>query len=940
MNKQWWVLSLLVLLYAAGSIQAQEASIAGMVFDKENKEPLIGATVGIENTDKGAFTDFDGNYILRGLAPGIYNLVISYIGYNPTTITGVEIKPGERQKLDILLSANSVMFEEITVVEYRQTNTVEAVLLEIKQAKQVVSGVSSQQIVKSQDNNAAQIMARIPGVTIVDNRFVMVRGLSERYNNVMINNVVAPSTEVDKRTFSFDMISSGMLDRLLVYKSGSADLPGDFAGGVMKIHTVDHTGEDFFKVNLGIGYRAGTTGQSFSQSQGSPTDFLGFDNGFRRLPGNFPDSRALQQSPRNAELRREAAHLLPNNFNPREMIAAPDHSVGFSFGRNMTLGGKRLTTINQVNLSSSYQSYVRDFYRYFEWEDRQSPILQRFRFDDNVYEKENRVSILSNWKLRLNDRSSISFKNLFNQIGENETILRRGKDFLQRPDDDLQNYLLGYRSRSIYSGQLEGVHEVSDRSQLHWVAGGSFLRENEPDLRRFRTFRNQDQTDQPFTMQLPPSSNLFETGRYYGDLTEFSVNQGLDYSWSFLGVRQAKSKLKTGYYVDYRDRAFNSRYFSYLYPGFFDPNEGQRLANLPLDQIFDKENVRTRDGFVIEEGTRPIDSYTGTNLLTAAYVSADLPVGRFDISTGVRSEYNVQQLNSRDDFQSIVVDNPILSILPFLNTAYNLNDKSLIRLAYSRTVNRPEFRELAPFLFYDYQLEAGRFGNPNLRVATIDNIDLRYEIYMRPGETFNIGAFYKQFTDPIEDRTIITTEQPSFTYINAASAQNYGFEVEFRKSLNGMTNSAFLDRFSINTNASIIWSEVDLGFTSSVQERVRPLQGQSPYIVNAAVYYDDRARGFSGSVVYNIFGNRIFSVGDVLFPTIFELSRNSLDVTMTKQVGKRTTVKLGIQNLLDAPFRFFQDSDRDEKIGSKDDPIFTFRRGQLVSMNFTFDLSR
>jgi hypothetical protein len=932
----WICFFVMTTAFASG----QEGILTGTVIDKENKEALIGATISIQGIEGGTFTDFDGNYILRNIPAGKYAVVVSYIGYNSTTITDVEIKAGERQKLDILLSANSIVFEEITVVEYRQTNTVEAVLLEIRQAKQVVSGVSSQQIVKSQDNNAAQILSRVPGLTIVDNRFVMVRGLSERYNNVMINNVVAPSTEVDKRTFSFDLISSYALDRLLVFKSGSADLPGDFAGGVMKLYTIDQVGENYFKINLGMGYRVGTTGESFFQSEGSGTDFLGFDNGFRRLPGAFPTSRTIQSSPRNAEIRREAAHSLPNNFVARESMASPDYSLGLSFGRNMKLGRRQLSTVNNINYSTSYQHYVRDFYRYFEWEDRSMPILERFRFDDQVYEKQNRVSILSNWRLRLSDKSYITFRNLYNQIGENETILRRGFDFIQRPNDDLRNYLLGYRSRSIYTGQLEGMHDLNDRNNLRWVFGGSFLREEEPDLRRFRTYRPKDQSDGGFTMQLPPSSNLFETGRYFGDLMEYSVNHGLDYNWYFAGVGQKRSTIKSGYYLDYRSRDFSSRYFSYLYPGFFDPTVGQEISQLPLDRIFSKENIRTVNGLVIEEGTRPIDSYDASNALGAGYISTELPLGRFDIATGVRTEYNVQRMNSRDDFQTITVDNPVLSILPFLNTGFNLNKNSILRLAYSRTVNRPEFRELAPFLFYDYKLEAGRFGNPNLTPATIDNLDLRYEIYMRPGETFNIGGFYKYFNDPIENRTIITTEQPSFTFINADFARNYGVEVEFRKSLNGMTNSRFLDRLSLSSNASVIWSEVDLGTQASAQQRVRPLQGQSPYIVNLAAYYDDQEHGFSGSLVYNIFGDRIFSVGDLLFPTIYELARHSLDLTLTKRIGKRSTYKLGVQNILDAPFRFFQDSDRNEKIDGSDDPIFTLRRGQLVSLTFSYDLTK
>lgn len=929
-----------LLLMAVNSLTAQTGSIAGTVFDKETKETLIGATVSIEGTDSGNFTDFDGNFILRDIPVGKHTLSISYIGYTPTRIAEVEVKANGQTKVDILLASNAVMVEEVTVVDYRQTNTVEAVLLEVRKARQVVSGVSSQQIVKSMDNNAAQIMQRIPGVTIVENRFVMVRGLSERYNNVMINNVVAPSTEVDKRTFSFDLVPANALDRLMVFKSGSADLPGDFAGGVMKLHTVDLTGGNHFKISLGTGYRAGTTGGTFYQSEGSPTDFLGFDNGFRGLPSTFPTSRQLQASARNAELRRTAAHQLPNNWQALKGMATPDYSVGLSLGRNMSIGSMELSTVNQLNYSTSFQHFNREFYRYFEWVDRDQPIQERFRFEDGSYEKHQRVSLLSNWKLRLNDRSFITFRNLFNQIGENETILRNGYDFIQRPNDDLSNYLLGYRSRSIYTGQMEGNHETGTASKLRWVVGGSFLREGEPDLRRFRTFRPQGQSDQPFTMQLPPSSNLFETGRYYGNLMEFSVNHGLDLTtpYSIPGVKS--SIFKTGYYADYRARDFSSRYFSYLYPGFFDPTVGQELSRLPLDRIFAPENIRTKDGFVIEEGTRPIDSYTASNLLGAAYASTDLSVGRFDVSTGLRTEYNVQQMNSRDDFSKVEVNNPVLSFLPFLNTGFNLSERQVLRLAYSRTVNRPEFRELAPFLFYDYKMEAGRFGNPDLRQATIENLDLRWEFYPRPGETFNVGAFYKYFDAPIENKTIITTEQPSFTFINADYARNYGVEVEFRKSLNGVTSSAFLDHFSFNANASLIWSQVDLGSTAVAQSRVRALQGQSPYIVNLAINYDDQGNGFAGSLVYNIFGDRIYSVGDVLFPTIYELSRHSLDLALTKKVGKRSTYKLGVQNLLDAPFRFYQDSDRNETIDGSDHPIIAFRRGQLVSLSFSYDISK
>lgn len=945
--KQFYVQVILLFFFGLMSqadLFGQTGMLAGSVIDGETKETLIGATIRVPEANTGAQSDFNGFYTIRNLEPGRYSCVVSYLGYEDVNITDIEIKPGENTTIDIVLSANSLVMNEVTVVEYRKTNTVAAVLLEVRQAKQVVSGVSSQQIQKSQDNNAAQVLQRVPGITIAESRFVMIRGLNERYNNVMVNNVTAPSTEIDRRTFSFDLISSSSLDRMLIYKSGAPEMPGDFAGGVIKLFTIEDVERNYTKLNLGVGYRVNTTGSDYFQSEGSSTDFLGFENGFRRLPSDFPSTFAFGSLSPVSEERKNQAHRLPNNFVANRSTALPDYSVGLSVGRNIRFkNGMRLNAINNISLSGSYQYYEREFNRFFAWEPPfDVPIDLRFAFVDDVYEKQNRISLLSNWRLKINDRNTVTFKNLFNQIGENETIIRNGFDFIQRPNDDLRNYLLGYRSRSIYLGQFEGSHELSNRRNIRWVLGGSFLAESEPDLRRFRTFRPKDGSEEGFIMQLPPSSNLFETGRYFGNMLEISGTQGLDYSWTAKQYDSGKKALlRAGYLIDYRNRNFDSRYFSYLYPGFFDPFEGERLRRLPLDQIFGQENVRTKDGFILEEGTRPIDSYTASSFTSAGYASAELPWRRFDIALGFRGEYNVQKVSTFTDAGQVEANNPIFAPLPFLNVGYSINDLTVLRLAYSRTVNRPEFRELAPFLFYDYKLEAGRIGNPDLKSAFIHNVDLRFEIYQRPGETFNIGGFYKYFNNPIENRTLITTEQPSFTYINADFAQNYGVEIEYRKSLRSLTNSALLDRFSVNANASLIWSKVDLGEQASAQDRVRALQGQSPYIVNVAIYYDDdQESGWSGSLVYNIFGDRIFSVGDKVFPSIYELSRHSLDLTFTKRFN-RISYKLGIQNLLDAPFRFYEDSDRTEKIDlNRDNPVIVFLRGQLINFGISYDLNK
>ncbi len=945
MNKIFDINRLLFTLFVISSLTlvsneiiAQTGSLQGVIFDEDQSESIIGATVRIVELNTGAASDFDGRYIVRNIPAGEYTVIVSYIGYQSITVTEVAIRDNERTTLDFILKMGDAQLDEIVVTSFRDASTISAVVMNVKNSSQVTSGVSRQQISLSQDGNAAQVIQRIPGVTIAENRFVFIRGLSERYNNVMINNSSAPSTEIDKRSFSFDLISSSSIDRMMIYKSGSPDLPGDFAGGVIQVYTVDHVDANFLKLNIGSGFTTGTTGKSFLQSNGSNTDFLGFDNGFRNLPSNFPDSNTLQSSARNSDIRIEGAHLLPNNFTPSEQFAAPDYKIGIDFGRVSTLFGKPLTTITSIDYSNSLQIHQRDFLRYFEWEDRTQPILTRFQYTDDYHVKETRISMMSNWKLRLNNFNYLSFKNLFNQIGDNETIIRNGTDFIQRPDDEIQNYLLGYRSRSIYTGQIEGYHQIFESGSILWVAGGSMLRENEPDLRRFRTFKPRNEPDAPFVMQMPPSSNLFDTGRYYGDMNEYSFNHKLDFTWSLPGILR---QIKTGYLVEYRDREFSSRYISYLYPGFFNPTVREELIRLPLDQIFSNENIANLDGFVIEEGTRPIDSYTASSLTTAGYVSVEIPLNRLSFDGGVRVENNIQKLNSRDDFEEIIVKNPVLSFLPFINSVFIVNDRLQVRSSYGRTVNRPEFRELAPFVFYDYKLDAGRAGNPSLQPATIDNLDLRFEFYPRLGETISLGGFMKYFDSPIETKTTVVTENPQFSYINAESAVSYGVELELRKSLLGLSDSRILDRISMNLNGSLIFTEVDLGETAVAQDKVRPLQGQSPYIINAALYYDDPGN-LSGSIVYNLIGPRIFSVGDVLFPTIYEMPRHSLDLSITKNFNGSFSVQAGIQNLLNSFHKFYQDSDRSGKIDMKsgsNHPIIQYQSGQSFNLTFGYEFN-
>lgn len=929
---------LILTLFFTFSLIAQKGTISGTLTDKDmNDEPLPFANAFLKGTTIGTTTDENGRYSIS-VDPGTYTLQFSFLGYETVEVP-VTVKANQTITINRSMSAGGgVQLADVVVATTRRKNTDAAIMAEMKEAKQVVSAISAEQMSRGTDSNAAQAIQRVPGVTINQGKFVMVRGLSERYNNVLINNAIAPSTEVDRRTFSFDLIPTNALDKMVISKTGAAYMPGDFAGGIIKITTSENF-SDFTQVGFSFGYRTNTTFGDYFQSEGSPTDFLGFDNGFRSLPSAFPSNPSDLFDPIQSVA---AAHLLPNNFNPERRTAFLDTGINFSIGRVIKFeGGKTLSTVNSISYSNKYENFneINRSYNNNFTGGGSSTVQVLEDYNDAFYSNEAKLTLLSNWMYRWNDRNKISFKNLINQIGENTTILRTGFNFDQRQGDLLQNYELGYNSRFIYTGQFEGEHKLRENQKLDWVMGGNLLRDNLPDLRRFRTFRRIDEPNEPFQMIDPPSANPFDTGRFYSELDEFSATGAINYTYEIERIKDNEDFgniiLKAGFLNDFKTRDFSARYMSYIIPGSVSQDRKNELLTLPLTEIFNTHNVNATDGWLLREGTARRDSYSATNLLTAGYLYAEVPVRKFDISGGIRFEHNILQLDGFEGEAPISVNQPITSILPSVNIGYNLNEKTVLRAAYSRTVNRPEFREIAPFLFYDFRQNSEVVGNPNLTTATIDNFDLRYEFYPTKGETASFGLFYKNLDNPIENFLPVAGSQRRVSYNNADNAYLYGAEVELRKSFEPYFKTGFLSKMSINLNASYIISEVDLGESAQAQSRNRWLQGQSPYVINAALGYNNKENGWNANLIYNRFGDRIFAVGNVNFGTIYELARNQLDLTLSKEI-KNTTYKLGISNLLNDKFQFFQDSNVDDKIDENDDPIWVYRNGTLFNLSVIY----
>ncbi|MDO5510864.1 MAG: outer membrane beta-barrel protein [Weeksellaceae bacterium] len=916
---------------------AQFGTVEGRILDQTyGNVPFAYVQIDIDDPYTQTITDGDGQFSIE-LPEGTHIIRFSYVGYRTLEIP-VNVVADQVTQINESMVADSGASTQLesVVVTARRTDmgSEAATITEIRQAKQVVSAISAQQIRRSTDSDAAEVVQRVPGIAIIDGRFVMVRGLDSRYNHVMINNSTAPSSEVDRRTFSFDLITTGAIENMTMFKSPTADKPGDFSGAVINIRTTEEV-FNFNQVHLGVGYRVGTTFGEMFQDKQSATDYLGFDNGYRTLPGNFPSTAQYNQLPTSSATRMQLARGLRNNWNPLPQTPMLNSTMGLTIGRRKTFkNGHSLSSINSINHNASFLNMDRNVDFFFARPEGASESQPWEEYLDNFSRQEIVINLMSNWMYRFG-RHRIKFKNLFNQVGQNEVVIREGYNFQQQPGRELRNYELNYTSRTMYIGQLMGEHPVG-RHNFDWVLGGNYIYQDQPDLRRLRSFRDEGSSDS-YEVIAPPSSNLFDTSRFFGELKEYSTNGSANFTYQ-LNEDNPSNRVKIGMYSDYKTRDFGARYFSYIIPGYVGGTRAADLRTMHNSIIFSDANVNNTDGWVLSEGTNPQDAYTSSNLLMAGYGQLEYTLGSFDVTAGLRFERNQQELQSQTFQGQVNVDLQQNILLPSLNVAYNLHENSLLRLAYGRTTNRPEFREIAPFVFYNFQQNLIVTGNPNLQNADIHNIDLRYEWYPSTVETISIGAFYKHFNNPIENILQIVTENRSMTFDNGDYARNFGAELEIRKSFRNVTNNPFINNLSINLNAAYIYSQVDLGERATAQTRVRPLQGQSPYILNVALGYDTRDFWNIG-FIYNRIGDRIYLVGDQNFPDVYELSRDQLDFSISKKFNNAFSMKFGIKDILNAPYRLYMDADRNNRIDTNvDDRFQEYKMGQHISLSATINL--
>lgn len=913
--------------------QAQTGSLAGILSDKTTGETLIGATVSIEGTSLGSVTDIDGKYIISKVNEGTYTIKVSFVGYEQISKTNVQIKAGLTTTLDLKLGTNSMTLKGADVMATRITNTENAVLADIRSSSQIVNGISSQQISKTQDRNASEVIRRLPGVSIMEDRFIVIRGLSERYNTVLLNGAVAPSSESDKKAFSFDIIPSSMLERVMIYKTGAPELPGEFAGGVVKIFTKNIPDEDYISAGMSIGIRSNTTFKSFNRASLSKTDWLGMDNGSRDLPNEFPDNISGLSIADQVKL----AKLLPNTWIAKEESAPIDQRMNLSFAKKFNIGKVQVSNISGINYSNTNEIREATNLNYNQFDIINNVSDTIYQFNDHTSTNKISLGLLSNFTFLLNSRNKIEFRNLYNQTGSNSTSIRTGSNIEE--GNAVRNYAFRYTERQLYSGQLSGSHDFNqNRTNVNWTAGYSMTHNNEPDYRRIRTFRSLVDNSTSYYTQVNSTASQADAGRFYSTLDEsaYMASGNLEHEVAKLSETR-KLTLRAGFYTEKKQRTFDARWLAYT-KSRTDKFDNDLLL-LPIEQIFSQGNFNDSTGFKITEGTNGTDSYTADNQLAAVYIGTTWPVNdKLTVSGGVRYEANSLVIESSDNNgKPLKIENPVNSLLPSLNISYNVTEKSLLRVAYARTLNRPEFREIAPFAYYDFVFNNVLFGNPELETPSINNFDLRWENYPSSGELISFGVFYKSFTNPIEQYFkpgAGSGGTRNFIFKNAPSAYSTGAELEVRKSLEPLFKAGFFSMFSVGMNASYIYSRVQLGDEAVGQEKSRIMMGQSPYVINTGIFYNNPAYKLQCNLQYNVIGHRLFVVGTEGTPDVYELPRNVFDFSITKNIGKNFEIKAGVQDILNQAVVLRQDSNEDGKISKNDELIYKYKRGSYYTLGF------
>lgn len=869
-----YAVTVLACAILAAPLTAQGTSrVVGRVVDAQRGSGLAGVTVQIVGTTIGTVTGVDGRFSIGGVRAGTTTIHARRLGFQPKTVTGLMLNEGQSLEQNIALEEATIQLSPTIVTADAERGSVSAALDAQKNATGVVNAVTSEQIAKSPDSDAAQAVQRVSGVTVQDGKYVFVRGLGERYTTTSLNGARIPSPEPERKVVPLDLFPSALLQSVTTTKNFTPDLPGDFSGASVNIRTREFPASRQLSYSLSTGVNDAVTGKTLVTAPSLGLDWLGFAGTTRGLPGAITAAGELDRPIPQADVRRLVG-AFRNAWSPRQANGSPNASIG------LTAGGSARDLGYVASLSYAWSQEARlDERRAY------ADATDGGRETDRYEGTTGRASVLwgglLNLSTMLGNDTRLSFNNTYNRTADNEA--RRESGVSENLGQRLLVDRLRFVERSVFSSQLAAEHQLGTAHRLDWSLTVSGVERNEPDRSEF--VRVDQGGGAPFWLDASEAAV-----RTFGALTERSYSGSLDHSWQ-LGGQQHEVKL--GVLGRYTERDASNRVFSIQAP---DMTLDARRRS--AEQIVGEASAGSATFRVV-----PLSqggSYAASDVVGAGYAMVKVGLGRrAGLIGGARIERSEMEVRAEPTVGRPVVTAPTYTdLLPSLVLNLRLADAQNLRFGASQTLARPEYRELAEVQYRDVIGAENVLGNPNLRRTLIQNADVRWEWYPTREEVLSLGVFAKRFQDPIERIFLGTSGTRMVTFVNADRADNLGVEVELRKTLGFVADA--MAPFTVFTNATFMQSRIEIPASSRASQESRPMVGQAPYVVNAGLTYS--ARRSSATLLYNRVGSRIVSASERPLPAVEDQARDVIDLAVRLPLRAGVSMKLDAKNLLDAPY--------------------------------------
>ena len=883
-----------ILLLVLSTMTAMAGNIKGTVLDKQTKEPLTGATIQITGTAQGVVADIDGNYTLN-VNDGTYTITVRYIGYKDILLNSIKVKA--ETLLNFEMESDAQALGEVSVVAKKNLEGKRALQMERQKATLAIENLGAKEMSIKGISNVEEGVKKITGISIASAGQLIVRGLGDRYSTTTLNGLPIASPNPDNKLIPLDIFPASTVQNITVSKVYDASAFADYSGAHIDISTKENVGSDFLSISFNAGGKFNTLGKDFYR--------MDRDGSLFKTPSL--DQKLIDMSLTDFEEYARHNRLFNTSFQVSRKTALPEFGGNIGFGKRFTLGGNEVSVLGSIGVSNDLQTMDNASIRTLE---ATGNTLNEFNYDS--YSNELKIAALGNlgYSFRTSDHIGYTFFYARNAI---DTYMRReGVDY-----ED--HHLIGSNNvthiYSLQNHQVNGKHYFGKQWDLNWSGSYSKTSSDEPDRRQVMFIREDDQI-KLFKL------NRQETMRYFGSLNEDEWVGDLTASYRF----GDNNKLQAGFTYKDKNRDYMGTRFYYnlnkLNPTITDIYDTDSFLNM--------ENVEN-GSITIDRKKQPKDSYTAGNSIYAGYIATEYyPVAPLLVNLGVRYEISKQWVDYYTDGgkaeRSELNKN---DLFPSLNMKYQMNEKNSLRFAFSRTVTRPSFIEMAPFLYQESYGSAQIRGNADLQNGYNYNIDLRYELFEKNGDMLSITAYYKHLKAPIERVQTLSGGSAVHSFRNADNGMATGVEIEFRKEI--------VKDLRFGVNGSYMYTNVKLPEGGAYTNSQRALQGASPYLANADLTYSpafSNDRQLSVALLYNLQGPRIHSVGISGLGDIKQQPVHTLNFTGSYRFNRRFAVKLQVNDLLNQDILFKQEV---PTTGDKVE-VERFRKGTGFEVGFSYDL--